>query len=218
MLIKKAQTGCIDSRNRIVEKYIYLTKKVATRYMWITKELNDIEQEGVIGLFQAIDAYDTNKQCSFETYATRRIFTIVDEYILRNKDIHSTPLYLLKKLRSMKNRSESNADERHYDKNLDILDFNTQALSIAGENENGCITEECLSSFIHDKKELSIEHTDLLRSIRENLSKKEGGKYLLLNTLSGESISKIAERYNKEPYHINKKIDECLTEFRLSVQ
>lgn len=216
ILIKKAQMGCTESRNKIVEQHTHIAKKVAMRYVGVTNDISDIQQEGVLGLFQAIDAYEDSHDCSFETYATRRVFTVIDEYVLKNKHIHSTPLYLLKKLRSMKNRMESDADERHYDNKLNITDFNGGEVSIVNEGESGGITEEYLSAWASEGRCSDADKHDVIERVRQVLQEKEGGKFLLLNTLSGESIKSIAKTYEREPYYINKKIKECLTEFGFS--
>ena len=207
LLLKKSHLGCVESRNLIICKFLYIPEKIAFRYKGLGLDHNDLEQEGVIGLFQAIDAFDSSEGCSFETYATRRVFTVIDEYVLLNMNVHSIPLYKLKKLRAAKNRLKNCSDERHYDKNINVDDFDIKTVtteSLEYENLESSSNNSENSYAINNKMELS--------NIVKQVSHHEGGKFLLANTLFGESVSNIAKNYSIKPYLVNKLIQECINE------
>lgn len=207
LLLKKASLGCKDSRNTIICKFLHVTKKVARRYSGLGIEMQDLEQEGIIGLYQAIEAFDAAEDCSFETYATRRVFTVIDEYVLLNKDIYSIPLYKLKKLRAAKNRLDSGSDERHHDKGINIDDFDIKAISTE-------LTEVAASPQENFSTLSNNEQSDiLLPNIINKISEHEGGKFLIANTLFGESISNIAKNYSVKPYLVNKLIQDCINDY-----
>ena len=53
----------------IIEKYKDLVNMKVSKYFIIGAEKEDIIQEGMIGLFKAIQGFDTTKQNSFKTFA-----------------------------------------------------------------------------------------------------------------------------------------------------
>jgi len=81
-------TPAILDRNRVVEQYAHLIKKVA--YKMIARlpanvEMDDLMSAGVIGLIDAAEKYDPEKSCNFKSYAEIRIRgAMVDE--LRSLD------------------------------------------------------------------------------------------------------------------------------------
>ncbi len=64
------------SREEIVHKYLHLVKYVAGRLSAALPpnvELNDLVNDGVLGLLDAIEKYDDSRGVKFETYAITRI-------------------------------------------------------------------------------------------------------------------------------------------------
>ena len=75
-------------RNKVVEQYAHLIKKVAYRMIArlpANVEMDDLMSAGVIGLIDAAEKYDPEKSCNFKSYAEIRIRgAMVDE--LRSLD------------------------------------------------------------------------------------------------------------------------------------
>jgi RNA polymerase sigma factor for flagellar operon FliA len=64
------------SREEIVHKYLHLVKYVAGRIsvnLPPNVEINDLINDGILGLIDAIEKYDDNRGVKFETYAITRI-------------------------------------------------------------------------------------------------------------------------------------------------
>lgn len=64
------------SREEAIHKYLYLVKYVAGRiYMNLPSnvDINDLINDGVFGLMDAIEKYDDSRSVKFETYAITRI-------------------------------------------------------------------------------------------------------------------------------------------------
>ena len=85
---KKIQKLSIKEKNKIVVEYIplirFIAKKISIR-LPANIELEDLISSGVIGLMDAIDKYDSNRDNKFKTYAEFRIRgAILDE--LRSQD------------------------------------------------------------------------------------------------------------------------------------
>lgn len=72
-LTTAAQNGCADSRERLVESNIRLVMNIARSYHSRNVPLEDLVQEGVIGLMTAIQRFDPTKGFRFSTYATHWI-------------------------------------------------------------------------------------------------------------------------------------------------
>ena len=74
-----------DIKNKTIEQimmdYKPLVSQIARRYFLYCGEIDDLMQEGMIGLYKAIRDYDPNKQTSFKTFAnlciTRQIHSAI---------------------------------------------------------------------------------------------------------------------------------------------
>ena len=69
-LLQRAQAGDEEARNRLVECNLRLVISVARRYVRPGLSLEDLVQEGAIGLIKAINHFDTSRGLRFSTYAT----------------------------------------------------------------------------------------------------------------------------------------------------
>jgi RNA polymerase sigma factor for flagellar operon FliA len=68
--------GTAYSRSEVIHRYIHLVKYVAGRIsvnLPPNVELNDLINDGVVGLIDAIEKYDDDRGVKFETYAITRI-------------------------------------------------------------------------------------------------------------------------------------------------
>lgn len=69
-LVYKAKFGDENAENELLELYKGLVVKIARSYFILGGEMEDIVQEGMIGLYKAIKGYDKKKNASFKTFAT----------------------------------------------------------------------------------------------------------------------------------------------------
>ena len=68
-LARLAKTGDIDARNRIVEGNLRFVTKIATTYKGKGLPLDDLINEGSLGLMTAVERFDPDSGNSFLTYA-----------------------------------------------------------------------------------------------------------------------------------------------------
>lgn len=68
-----AQNGSADAKERLIESNIRLVINIAKSYYSRSIPLEDLIQEGIIGLITAISRFDPNKGFRFSTYATHWI-------------------------------------------------------------------------------------------------------------------------------------------------
>mgnify|MGYP001853945558 CR=1 FL=1 len=65
----KAQNGDEDAVNHLLTNYKSLVNKIARSYFLTGGDMEDIVQEGMIGLYKAIMHYSPDKSASFKTFA-----------------------------------------------------------------------------------------------------------------------------------------------------
>ena len=69
-------TGDVESRNRLVERYLPLVEFLADRILQRLPrcvEGDDLRSAGVFGLMAAIDGFDMSRGIKFETYCSVRV-------------------------------------------------------------------------------------------------------------------------------------------------
>jgi len=69
-LLAKAKQGEDDALNELLGKYKSLVNKIARSYFLLGGEMEDLVQEGMIGLYKAIKHYSFSKTASFKTFST----------------------------------------------------------------------------------------------------------------------------------------------------
>lgn len=73
----------IEVRNELINRYSYIVKIIAIRIRGIYQQygdMDDIINEGIIALIDAINRFDIHKNIKFETYATIRIKGAIIDY------------------------------------------------------------------------------------------------------------------------------------------
>jgi len=83
-----------ELRDRIVMQYTNLVESVARRYSGAAEPVEDLAQEGYIGLITAVDLYDPSKNVKFSTYATHFIIGQIKHYLRDRGKIIKEPAWL----------------------------------------------------------------------------------------------------------------------------
>lgn len=68
-LLERAQRGDSDAISALLEKYKSMVRALARPLFLMDGEQDDLVQEGMIGLFKAIQTYDRDKGAAFESFA-----------------------------------------------------------------------------------------------------------------------------------------------------
>ena len=83
-LVFKARQGDDQAINKIVESFKEKVKGIARGYFLIGGDLDDLAQEGMIGLFKAINSFDDQKSNDFNAFAlmcvNRQIINCIKKY------------------------------------------------------------------------------------------------------------------------------------------
>lgn len=168
-LIKKAQEGNRQARDRLVEENMGLVYSSARKYSGRGYELEDIIQIGVIGLIKGIDRFDLNIDVKFSTYAVVMIVGEIKRF-LRDDG-------MVKVSRSIKE--------------------NGMRIRRAREELSNALMREPTVEELAKKAEITVEDVivaqDALQeveSIHKTIYQSDGNEIYLLDRLAGEKDEK----------------------------
>lgn len=186
--IRYRQKRAPELKNKLIEAYVYLVKLVAGRlgiYLNHYVELDDLIGFGTIGLIDAIDKFDPDKNVKFETYASLRIRgAIIDEI----RKLDWAPRTLRKK------QKELNHVIKTLENTLGRTPSDDEVMAQLGVNEETYLTllqETHMSAlvFIEDYR-LQVDN---MRDVKEKDPEQEVEKKELTNQLAN-AIENLPER------------------------
>lgn len=70
-LCRRAQAGDVSSANLLIAEYLPFVRRMVFRCRSAAAETDDLLQEGLIGLFNAVLAYDETRGAAFSSFAYR---------------------------------------------------------------------------------------------------------------------------------------------------
>lgn len=91
--ISKAQSGDEKSLEELIRDGSPLVEVIASKYTTSPLEKDDLIQEGMIGLYKAIESYEHEKGASFKTYAQRCIDNAIKDAIKKTTRQKDVPLH-----------------------------------------------------------------------------------------------------------------------------
>lgn len=91
MLLIEIQGGNEDATNEMILRYRYLVEIIAKKYINSPLEMDDLNQEGMIGLLAAVKSFNSDKGAKFITYASRCINNSIQTAISKFSRIKDIP-------------------------------------------------------------------------------------------------------------------------------
>ncbi|MBE3592651.1 MAG: FliA/WhiG family RNA polymerase sigma factor [Thermoanaerobacter sp.] len=180
-------------RNEIIIKYMPLVKHIVKKLIIsdITQsEYEDLINQGVIGLIDAIEKYQPSKGVKFETYATLRIRGEIIDY-LRRKDW--MPRSLKKKYKKIEKTVETLQQKYNREPTVEEI---TEA---CGLNETDVLkTLSYINVSNINSLEEAIENNFKLHAISNNVELKNPEEEVLYKELKRKLASAIESLPNKE--------------------
>ena len=196
-VIEKIKLGDINALNYIMNKYSELVNMKASKFFIVGAERGDIVQEGLIGLYKATKAFNTEKQNSFKTFANmcieRQIITAI-KTANRQKNIPLNSAFSI--------NAQINDEDNENDKEVvDIL--NAHCI----EDPSDSIMKKEYFNYINKtiNESLSDHERNVLKYYQQNKSYEEIAKKLNCKTKSVDTaMTRIRRKANK----IKKKAQE----------
>lgn len=179
-LISQVKSGKSNAESVLLERYKDLVVKIARSYFIVGGEMEDIVQEGMIGLYKAIKRYDDKKNASFKTFAITCIKHQIQTAIKRANTKKNAPLSNSVSLQSF----SDNSDEE---------DFLPVSLIFQVSPDEKVINKERYKRLLEEiKKMLSEKEMQVLRLYLKGYTYKEIGEILKMPYKSiDNSLSRI---------------------------
>lgn len=197
-------TRDIGIRNQIIERYAYLVRIIALKMRGIYQQFGDVEDivnEGIIALMDAIEKFDMSKNTKFETYASIRIKGAIIDYVRKQdwiprkvkndyKRIKESEEFLYNKL----GRTPTENEIAEY-LNMDINDYNkiitnaygTSILSFEELIEEANLAEYGLKGR-HKLPEHEIESKELYKILVDSVNKLNEKEKLIISLYYKEEL------------------------------
>ena len=97
-LAKRMESGDEAGRNELIEKNLRLVVSIAKRYLGYGLSMQDLIQEGNIGLMKAVERYDYRKGFRFSTYATWWIRQSITRAIAGQSKMIRIPVHMVEQM------------------------------------------------------------------------------------------------------------------------
>jgi RNA polymerase sigma factor (sigma-70 family) len=100
-VLRAARCGDRAARARIVAEHLDVLRAIAAHYRDLGLPVDDLVQEGSIGLLDAIDRYDAQRAPDFETYARFRIRRAIRNALTEQSRIIRLPKQVVERRRAI---------------------------------------------------------------------------------------------------------------------
>lgn len=120
-LTRRLQRGDLQARQRLVESNIRLVINIARNYRNRNLPLEDLIQEGTIGLIQAAEKFDPERGFRFSTYATHWIRQSIGRAIDSKAKAIRLPAHVLQSLRKVEKAREQLSRDLGREPNLEQI-------------------------------------------------------------------------------------------------
>jgi RNA polymerase primary sigma factor len=100
-LLRAAKRGDQRARERIVARHLGAARAIAARYRDLGLPVEDLVQEGSLGLLDAIDHYDARRGADFEKYARFRVRRAIRNALTAQSRVIRLPKQIVERRRAI---------------------------------------------------------------------------------------------------------------------
>ena len=213
-LAERIARGDIEARNELVSANLRLVVSLAKRYQGCGMSLQDLIQEGNIGLMKAAEKFDASKGFRFSTYAAWWINQTIGRALADQSKAIRIPVHMtenINKLRRLSRDLTVTLGHEPTDEDLakamkvsvdDIKTYKSYMTDVTsldiqvGDDDDGTT----IASFIEDEKNISPEKNAVQIAEREMLD-------AVLNTLTAREQDIIRQRFGLDD-NVPKTLEE----------
>ncbi|MFO7974667.1 MAG: RNA polymerase sigma factor RpoD/SigA [Candidatus Hydrogenedentota bacterium] len=105
-LARRAQQGDGEARRKLIVSNLRLVVSIAKKYLYYGLPLQDLIEEGNVGLMKAVERYDPERGCKFSTYATWWIRQAVTRALSNYGRTVRIPVYVTDNIAKYKKAAE----------------------------------------------------------------------------------------------------------------
>ncbi len=105
-LARRALQGDAEARRKLIVSNLRLVVSIAKKYIYYGLPLQDLIEEGNIGLMKAVERYDPERGCKFSTYATWWIRQAVTRALSNYGRTVRIPVYVTDNIAKYKKAAE----------------------------------------------------------------------------------------------------------------
>lgn len=174
VLAKRISKGDNEARRKMIESNLRLVINIAKRYVNRGLPLQDLIEEGNIGLIKSVERFKTAKGCKFSTYATYWIRQAIDRAIANQANTIRLPIHITTDLSKLsraereltaelsrepdvRELAEKSGLSGRYVKKLHTINKKSYSLEAAISDES----EQSLMDVLEDEKSPSpMDHAD----------------------------------------------------------
>lgn len=120
-ITKKVSEGDLDAKRRLVEANMRLVVNIARSYRTRSISVEDLIQEGLIGLMQAAERFEPARELRFSTYATHWIRQAIGRAIDNKSKAIRLPAHISQTLRKIEREKTRLTKELGHDPSPDQL-------------------------------------------------------------------------------------------------
>ena len=213
-LAEKIAHGDIEARNELVSANLRLVVSLAKRYQGCGMSLQDLIQEGNIGLMKAAEKFDASKGFRFSTYAAWWINQTIGRALADQSKAIRVPVHMTENINKLRRLSRdltvtlgheptdedlAEAMEVSVDDIKTYKSYMTDVTSLdiqVGDDDDGTT----IASFIEDEKNISPEKNAVQIAEREMLD-------AVLDTLTAREQDIIRQRFGLDD-NVPKTLEE----------
>lgn len=200
-LAKRIEAGDTTAKEKMILHNMRLVVSIARKYHSYGMTLDDLIQEGSIGLIRAIDKYDYRKGFKFSTYATWWIRQAITRSLSDQGRTIRLPVHMVEIMNKMaktkaklahKNGRDATVEEIAEEMGItvekvkNIIDSTTDIVSL--DNPIGENAESTLADFVIDESNVTAQETMEQQEITERLIE-------MLDTLNARESEVLKRRF-----------------------
>lgn len=235
-LAARARRGDHVARTKLVEEHMGLVRSVAFRYRDLGLPVEDLVQEGAIGLLAAIDAYDSSRGASFSTYAFWRVRAAVTHALTAHGQLLRLPRPVLERRRQVAQTRERLAAAGREPSVTELAKATTlppaevaEALAPAGvasfdqPASDGRTLRELVAADAATSPEAQLLSSEEVKVLRGAVRHLRGRKRTIVSRHFGfagnpETLSEIADDLHLSPERTRALKDEALRELAVGLE